>query len=102
AYRDLPHLHSFPTRRSSDLHRFRNLRCAGSVAVNADGLGVHANFATVAGDHYASLRDAQRLPRRLLRIADQRILKFARAQSSIRDRKSTRLNSSHVSISYAV
>src|SRR5207253_10341792 len=64
-------------------HSFGNLRRAGSVAVNADGLGVHANFAAVAGDHYASLRDAQGLPRRLLGIEDQRIIKLARPQSSI-------------------
>src|SRR5438445_6085965 len=61
-----------------------NLRRAGSVAVDADCLGIHGNFAAVARNHYSSLRDAKRLPRRFLGIADQRVRKLARPQSSIR------------------
>src|SRR5438876_8664875 len=51
-------------------HSFGNLRRAGSIAVDAQGLRVDCNFAAVAGDHYASLRDAQSLPRCFFRIAD--------------------------------
>src|SRR5699024_11896906 len=67
--RHLPrHLHSFPTRRSSDLHdaMSETLRTTGNASVCL-----------------TALREA------------------VRAHRSI-DRKSTRLNSSHVSISYAV
>src|SRR5258708_26322057 len=60
----------------SPRHRFGNFRCAGSVAVNAETLRVNLNLAPVAGNHYPSLRDAERLPRRFLGIADQRVLKF--------------------------
>src|SRR5688572_32171297 len=65
-------LHSFPTRRSSDLH----LHGAGR-AVREPG----------ASGHGDALRTARRLRRARLVVAD---------------RKSTRLNSSHSQISYAV
>src|SRR5699024_12517104 len=57
-----PYLHSFPTRRSSDLGKGRSGFVANSFAMRLNQLG-----------------------------------KF-----DLKDRKSTRLNSSHVSISYAV
>src|SRR5699024_11775149 len=62
-YGDHPYLHSFPTRRSSDLLRFMRLR--------------------------------------LSRIRKSVISPFSFLKH-LQDRKSTRLNSSHVSISYAV
>src|SRR5699024_12835797 len=78
---DYPLLHSFPTRRSSDLSSpcttsrapsTRSSRCIGAIRFR----------------HYppAALRHVRRPARRDVG----------------RDRKSTRLNSSHVSISYAV
>src|SRR5690606_40967717 len=73
-HRALPELHSFPTRRSSDLER----------------LGP---------------RHRDRLPRGHLERAHQgRLLLHRRPRlpAGRRDRKSTRLNSSHVKISYAV
>src|SRR5699024_12559421 len=75
AYRDL---HSFPTRRSSDLPS----RDVGSPPKSGRpftlvGLGIGFRFRVRLGEH---------------RLSDP----------VGRDRKSTRLNSSHVSISYAV
>src|SRR5690242_21608159 len=70
SYRDPPDLHSFPTRRSSDLLLLR------------------------AGQE----RRRRRLPRREPGGRSQEGASAARGQ----DRKSTRLNSSHMSISYAV
>src|SRR4051812_49688512 len=71
-------IHSFPTRRSSDLHGDRQ---AGGAAFGLDGGAIHLV-----------------LGRRTIRF-------FALAHPGDRnhaDRKSTRLNSSHMSISYAV
>src|SRR5699024_12409469 len=72
-----PALHSFPTRRSSDL-RFgvRRRRTARRTAAGRSGF-------SVAGEEAAG-------PRPSIGV------------TVISDRKSTRLNSSHVSISYAV
>src|SRR5437870_9743987 len=71
-----PHrdLHSFPTRRSSDLHLLRRLRRHLSEGPRAPGRS-------------ARPRDGE------LRIP---------LAGLVRDRKSTRLYSSHVAISYAV
>src|SRR5207249_5617236 len=91
-----PLLHSFPTRRSSDLTpgleafdaymrdlmRKRGVR-AGALAIAHDGRLVFAHGYTWGEAGYPITR-----PNSLFRAA--------------RDRKSTRLNSSHVSISYAV
>src|SRR5438477_9403865 len=63
-------LHSFPTRRSSDLRGFHRVDAVGEHAVVVEGLT--KTFGTVE------------------------------ALRGIEDRKSTRLNSSHMSISYAV
>src|SRR5690606_42003645 len=81
SYRFLPYLHSFPTRRSSDLLARRNSgRGArdGGGGVGRRGTSVGPGRRTRGvGLHRALPVDAQ-------------------------DRKSTRLNSSHVKISYAV
>src|SRR5207249_11998126 len=74
-------LHSFPTRRSSDLGIPEN--------------GNHHHRAYPEADQYA----AAELPARLRQVAFYRNKLYAR---NAQDRKSTRLNSSHVSISYAV
>jgi hypothetical protein len=39
-----------------------NLRGAGCVAVNADGLRADSDFASIAGDDEASFHNAQGLP----------------------------------------
>src|SRR5205814_2884722 len=91
------HLHSFPTRRSSDL-----------AAVD-EGSGVEERVAPPARSHgeprpdlpaqVAAERSDQPLPSAEGLLAD-------RAQAGVEgqrpDRKSTRLNSSHLGISYAV
>src|SRR5437870_11420317 len=74
--------HSFPTRRSSDLE------CAD--------LGQHLGL--LVADEVAL--EARRL--RELGRALQLAPVAAGARSELQDRKSTRLNSSHVAISYAV
>src|SRR5689334_23774601 len=81
-------LHSFPTRRSSDLS-------AGSAVGDESIL--------VAGAHRR--RGCSRLPRRWKLLAFQLRTRGVLSPcvcDSRQDRKSTRLNSSHSSISYAV
>src|SRR5690606_42070961 len=77
--RPLPPLHSFPTRRSSDLAKI----------FPAD----RADYAVASEDVF--LTGFNDTP--LNTLSDSLNLSFV-----IRDRKSTRLNSSHVKISYAV
>src|SRR5207249_11964826 len=93
----LPPLHSFPTRRSSDLddgalgvskpHRLRELG-RHRLERDADPAALHPpavdELRGDALDHVGGDREADALA------------------TWSRDRKSTRLNSSHVSISYAV
>src|SRR5690242_20836119 len=73
-------LHSFPTRRSSDL--VADLRRAGAEAAVAR--------AQLAGE--LDRPDVHRLT----------LASRSRGTGPVEDRKSTRLNSSHMSISYAV
>src|SRR5699024_12847425 len=76
------HLHSFPTRRSSDLA----LAAARELRQELRGLKLSAGIGVAAG-----------------RVVAGHIGAHDRFEYTvIGDRKSTRLNSSHVSISYAV
>src|SRR5439155_19910057 len=75
-YGDPRDLHSFPTRRSSDLGRF------GDSVIRQ-----MLSLAATAGD---------------VNVAIKRVTGLTTKQLSDQDRKSTRLNSSHVAISYAV
>src|SRR5439155_19707971 len=90
----LQHLPSFPTRRSSDLAhaaarssarrvmvRTRSRRYSASDWVSS--IGSTASAATSAAERNVAIEDTQ-------------------SDAENRDRKSTRLNSSHVAISYAV
>src|SRR5207249_10497685 len=72
-------LHSFPTRRSSDLATASPVFPGSSFPMIVSNTGPKATFGTESAENTWS----QRSP-------------------LVRDRKSTRLNSSHVSISYAV
>src|SRR5207249_12296318 len=98
----LPSLHSFPTRRSSDL-------------INVGLLELFK----VRQPHFRGLADERRIEAALRQPAlDRHLAAFesklviaagasgltlvAATRSLAQDRKSTRLNSSHVSISYAV
>src|SRR5207245_7682809 len=88
-----PHLHSFPTRRSSDLTGEDRRQHRGGM--NVGGIGVETG--------------ADEGVERTLRQREQ-VARFGHGSISGRDaaaqhrsdRKSTRLNSSHGSISYAV
>src|SRR5438477_9641268 len=77
--RHVEHLHSFPTRRSSDLDKAKTLD------------EVTAILSGIATVHITSIDAAAR-------VADESLP----APDATLDRKSTRLNSSHMSISYAV
>src|SRR5699024_12041018 len=85
--RPLLSLHSFPTRRSSDLSS-----CPSYAAVPHKNPLIYTNtrhsFSCLLIIHRALTREQR----------DSLLSK----QNLMRDRKSTRLNSSHVSISYAV
>src|SRR5690606_41222546 len=85
--RPLRVLHSFPTRRSSDLHR--------NAFFGRGGLGGVFGFAIErfdrGGRHVVAATRSDGQPNG-----------GQRHQNSTQDRKSTRLNSSHVKISYAV
>src|SRR5204862_5227545 len=93
-----PHraLPSFPTRRSSDLTK---LRAAGAVVLGKTNLSEWANFrSTRSTSGWSSLGGQTRNPYAL----DRNPCGSSSGSLPIRDRKSTRLNSSHVEISYAV
>src|SRR5207249_10783928 len=80
-----PHLHSFTTRRSSDLD--------ATVEVEVDGKPKQFSPPEISAMILAKLKtDAE------MRLGE----KITQAVITVPDRKSTRLNSSHVSISYAV
>src|SRR5439155_26024326 len=85
-YGHLRHLHSFPTRRSSDLKPSSDSRSSGC----SRGLPPSGS------------RSATRWPSSRYACTSSATEPPARAPSARSDRKSTRLNSSHVAISYAV
>src|SRR5207253_10289115 len=94
-YRDLL---SFPTRRSSDLRYAAALAC--SVLGDWEHARVHADFARTQDGFPHDVGDA------LATLAAEDVIGYievlvARLEG-LQDRKSTRLNSSHVAISYAV
>src|SRR5690349_23087112 len=80
----------FPTRRSSDL---------GPVNIAPE----NAAFAWDLGSYqYTRYKKAKRKPATLQVDASARVTDMLQVAEAARDRKSTRLNSSHVEISYAV
>src|SRR5207249_10639863 len=98
SYRSDPprHLPSFPTRRSSDL-RTGGEPCLPARAEFAQREAVNASLASPREvGHRPRVRAGRRHPR------DGRRTRSRRPRLGCRDRKSTRLNSSHVSMSYAV
>src|SRR5205807_9507423 len=93
---------SFPTRRSSDLIHWRTLQTGPSDVAHRRPLydgpergGVRDPPAGRKARHSDALRDVRILDGDRGRVA-------TRSQKDHRDRKSTRLNSSHLVISYAV
>src|SRR5699024_12802488 len=99
AYRSPLHLHPFPTRRSSDLAFAVDLRNGTGLNTALEGVDtvVHCASAPTGGD----ITSATQLIR-AARAAQVGHLGGTCCTDQLRDRKSTRLNSSHVSISYAV
>src|SRR5690606_41971903 len=99
---DLRVFHSFPTRRSSDLFR-GNPDGAISQSPNARIEGTSLRFVGTA-EQIASVKDAlaQRRQSGFRQIVLQvRFITISKKRMDQLDRKSTRLNSSHVKISYA-
>src|SRR5207249_10832544 len=96
------YLHSFPTRRSSDLARqspsgILDFGCGeGQVVEQARSLGLEFYGADV---FYEGEEDRKKVAASGLLGT---VVREIRAGKIPLDRKSTRLNSSHVSISYAV
>src|SRR5690606_40902147 len=97
-----PHLHSVPTRRSSDLITSTGNRIQAICMVRPRCYGVLLHFWMTWSSKDSPKRVADIT---LLILFHQQIHKFLFAYLSqkgfdIQDRKSTRLNSSHVKISY--
>src|SRR5205085_5669800 len=95
-----PYLPSFPTRRSSDL------LLGGLHSEQAtNGGGLEINFAPdrrVYDGRFSNNAWLQELPDPLTKLTWDNAALVSGSGSSWRDRKSTRLNSSHSQISYAV
>src|SRR5690606_40298002 len=97
-----PVLPSFPTRRSSDLN------AANMIVANADGAFVHdKEFFTGAVSAVSTERHFLYWGQEYRNADPLGHMGFLNIKSQVppsytRDRKSTRLNSSHVKISYAV
>src|SRR5207248_4687929 len=87
-------LHSFPTRRSSDLQK-----ALGTGRVVAAFFG---DGATEEGAFYESLNFAALRQLPVLFVCENNFLAIHEPITKRQDRKSTRLNSSHRTISYAV
>src|SRR5699024_12221829 len=85
-------LHCFPTRRSSDLTISRDIKELNIIKVqNNDG---SSSYTVLNDDKYS-------IGSKIHEIFKLSVQSINKSESGI-DRKSTRLNSSHVSISYAV
>src|SRR5207302_9639666 len=94
---DDPDPHSFPTRRSSDLFWQQNQAAYNTILGFAPRLLLASFIAYLVGEFTNSFVLAK------LKIATRgRWLWTRTIGSTLIDRKSTRLNSSHVKISYAV
>src|SRR5207249_10712163 len=91
-----PHLHPFPTRRSSDLEAV-----AGDLVHHAGAPVLLGQPVAVRHEGAASSHIELGFPRmkRDAQVVDEKV---AAPAVVVADRKSTRLNSTHVSISYAV
>src|SRR5205814_10581552 len=91
---DLPHLHSCPTRRSSE---FTAVESGHGAAIKAAQALPHLHYRSLAVAFMSAWQQqAVSVP------ADAVALALRTAAVCDRDRKSTRLNSSHLGISYAV
>src|SRR5699024_12566596 len=85
----------FPTRRSSDLS-CGTASPAGSPLSGSTGVSVNPNVPSPPTDVFSTVTVGR------LAFVNEQVTLCPGCTSRITDRKSTRLNSSHVSISYAV
>src|SRR5699024_12321861 len=95
-------LHSFPTRRSSDLDiggRFSVLTAVGLLPIAVAGINVD-DLMKGAADAREAYSDADLTKNEAYQYAALRNILYRKGYTTELDRKSTRLNSSHVSISY--
>src|SRR5207249_10869787 len=97
-----PDLHSFPTRRSSDLPSLGNfLSFQLTIDLNySEMIDFSEDVFVVAGP--GARAGISRCFSDLGGASPEQVIQAVARISSEEDRKSTRLNSSHVSISYAV
>src|SRR5690606_41145793 len=95
---DLP---SFPTRRSSDLDRAPAASAPPPAESPRDAPAMRARASRLRAGSWARA-DRVRAGRRAIAGAEQEPRPTHEAERHGPDRKSTRLNSSHVKISYAV
>src|SRR5207248_10843222 len=99
---DLQHLHAFPTRRSSDLgEHFGQPPVWNGAATYIQVDAVPARIGWHVGADVPVVGDPKLVLRQLLDRATVLGVDGARRRGGRRDRKSTRLNSSHRTISYA-
>src|SRR5207253_6667528 len=97
-----PSLHPFPTRRSSDLDRgVLAWRATQDELAAAQHEMADLRAKREALQHRISLLDGKAIDPDLLdEVAHQVLLENRPGEVAVPDRKSTRLNSSHVAISY--
>src|SRR5436309_8229495 len=93
------HLHSFPTRRSSDLTHAKIFTMAGAPIDDGTLIIKDGKIAAI-GEGIPVPTEAKVIDGKGLQVYPG--LFDSITQMGLRDRKSTRLNSSHVKISYAV
>src|SRR5207302_5400380 len=93
------HLHSFPTRRSSDLAALVGLQHAVAIELGIASAWTRARCCVQRLPALCQLVFVDQEIERLFRYAQANAVTVAHERE---DRKSTRLNSSHVKISYAV
>src|SRR5699024_11976953 len=94
-------LHFFPTRRSSDLDTKKVKESQLMIAL-LDGTAIDSGVASEIGVAYSHQIPILALYTDSRQLGSDNEKKLAALDQTAEDRKSTRLNSSHVSISYAV
>src|SRR5205814_7247734 len=95
------HLHSFPTRRSSDLTQRGRHAARVLSGIELDDIGGdERNAQSLEHRQHFAYREATGLAVRDSRR--ERGIEGVEVDRDVQDRKSTRLNSSHLGISYAV
>src|SRR5699024_12440868 len=92
-------LHPFPTRRSSDLFAIDGNPIEGTETLTDEQLGLVGEGAR---EYRSVIAEQHRRASSLIQREETPSFLIRRTFDEHRDRKSTRLNSSHVSISYAV